>query len=107
MCEVYEKSISLWGMAKTFALAGLRLGWLVCKDKTLRDKMASYKDYLTICSSGPSEILSWIALRHKEKIIAANKSKIEANVKRFSSFCDKHNSVFSFTPPRAGLYRVC
>ncbi len=102
VCEVYERGVSLWGMAKTFALAGLRLGWVVCKDKKLRNEIAGYKDYLTICSSTPSEILSWIALRHCDVIVSANNKMIAENVMLFASFCEKHSSFFSFHPPKAG-----
>jgi len=64
-CEVYEKAISLFGMSKTFGMAGVRLGWVITKDKALYQKMAAFKDYTTICPVGPSELLSLIALRAK------------------------------------------
>ena len=32
VCDLYEKGISLWGLSKSFGLAGLRTGWLVSQD---------------------------------------------------------------------------
>ena len=70
-CEIYEKAVSLFGMSKTFGLAGpASAGWRP-SDGDLLSRMAMLKDYTTICSSAPSEILSIIALRAKDVIIAA------------------------------------
>ncbi len=102
MSEVYSRSLSLWGMAKTFGLAGLRLGWLVIKDSSLMKEVRQYKDYLTICSSGPSEILSWIALDHREPLIKHNTSKIASNRDLFAQFCLRHQDRFQYFQPRAG-----
>lgn len=102
VCEVYERSISLWGMAKTFALAGLRLGWVVCKDRIVMDEMKRFKDYLTICSPSTSEILTLIALRNKGKLIQHNLEKILKNIQLFRSFCDRHPQLIDFAPTKAG-----
>ncbi len=102
LCEVYERSISLWGMAKTFALAGLRLGWIVCKDPVVMDEMKRFKDYLTICSSSTSEILTLIALRNKNKLIQHNLDKIIKNIYLFTTFCDNHRQHLHFSPTKAG-----
>jgi aspartate/methionine/tyrosine aminotransferase len=102
MCEVYERSISLWGMAKTFALAGLRLGWIVCKDPLVMEEMKRFKDYLTICSPSTSEILTLIALRNKSKLIQHNLDKIMKNIQLFKSFSDRHQQHLHFAPTKAG-----
>ena len=102
MCDQYSRGISLGGMAKTYALAGLRLGWIVIRHSALREEVARYKDYLTICSSAPSELLAWIGLNHSELIVQANLAKIKENIIQFKNFCDRHPEVFSFIPPRAG-----
>ncbi len=102
MCEVYERSISLWGMAKTFALAGLRLGWVVCKDAKVMEEMKRFKDYLTICSPSTSEVLTLIVLRNKTKLIQHNLEKINANIQLFTTFCDEHRDHVRFLPTRAG-----
>jgi len=55
MCDVYEKAISLGVMSKSFGLPGLRIGWTATKSKEVMDEMEIFKDYITICNSGPSE----------------------------------------------------
>lgn len=101
-CDVYKKAICLWGTAKTFGLAGLRIGWLVSHDQELLHKIRRYKDYLSICSSAPSEVLTLIAIRHKEKFVEPNLVKIRKNIKLFQTFVDKHSDTFEFIPPKAG-----
>jgi aspartate/methionine/tyrosine aminotransferase len=102
ICEVYERSISLWGMAKTFALAGLRLGWVVCKDVSVMEEMKRFKDYLTICNPSTSEVLALIALRNKRTLIDHNLKKITDNLQLFTAFCEQHPQHFQFAPTRAG-----
>lgn len=101
-CEVYDKAITLFGMSKTFGMAGARIGWLIIKDIELYNKMATFKDYTTICSSAPSEILSLIILRSKDKIIARHIKRIERNLNLLDSFFEKHKNLFSWVKPKAG-----
>jgi aspartate/methionine/tyrosine aminotransferase len=101
-CELYDKAVSLFGMSKTFGLAGARIGWLVTKDKNLYTKMAAFKDYTTICSSAPSEILSIIALRSKEKIIGRHLARIERNLVLLDAFFEEFNDRFEWIKPQAG-----
>ena len=99
--DVYEKGISLWGTSKTFGLAGLRTGWLVTQDKEVLRKIIAFKDYLSICSSAPSEILSIIALNHIEQFLAPNLQKIKRNIQHFQQFAAAHETQLRFVPPKA------
>ncbi len=54
-------------MSKSFALAGLRIGWLATKNNGLFKELAAFKDYTTICSSSPSEILAIMAPGRKRR----------------------------------------
>ncbi|MCK5058434.1 MAG: aminotransferase class I/II-fold pyridoxal phosphate-dependent enzyme [Candidatus Aminicenantes bacterium] len=100
--EIYENGLSLFGMSKTFSLAGLRLGWLVTRNRELLDKLLAFKDYTTICSSAPSEILALMALRARDKIIARNLEIIKNNLSLLDRFFDDHPDVFSWNRPKAG-----
>ena len=102
MCDLYENAISLWGMAKSFGLAGLRIGWVATRNRKLLQDMLDYKDYLTICNNAMSEILSIIALTHKDLFIAPNVKKIKTNIELFSAFVTAHPNFIYCSRPVAG-----
>lgn len=100
--DLYENAISLFGVSKTFSLAGLRIGWLTTQNKELFSKMANFKDYTTICSSAPSEILSVIALRAKDIIIGRHLTRIKRNLTLLDDFFKRRHDLFEWVRPRAG-----
>jgi aspartate/methionine/tyrosine aminotransferase len=102
MCDIYDKGVSLGVMSKSFGLAGLRIGWMVTKDKTLFNRMASFKDFTTICSSGPSEFLTILALRHKDFILERNLGIIHSNLQLLEPFFDRYSDRFRWIRPKAG-----
>lgn len=99
-CDVYERAVSLGTTAKTYGLAGLRIGWLAGHDAALFERLAAFKDYTTICNAGPSELLSALALRHAETLAGRCREIIAGNVKRFDAFARAHE--IEWVPPRAG-----
>lgn len=101
-CDVNDKAVSLGVMSKTFGLAGLRIGWIATKNKAVYDKMASFKDYTTICSSAPSEFLATVALRNKDGLIRRNKKIISDNLEVLDHFFEKHQDIFNWHKPKAG-----
>ena len=102
VCEVYEKGISLSGLSKAFALPGLRIGWLAAQERAWVDRWLAYKDYTTICSSAPSEVLAIIALQAKEQILQRNLQIIQENLKIAQVFFDENADWFQWLPPKAG-----
>ena len=72
--DAFERGISLGVMSKSFAMAGLRIGWLATRDRELLDRCARMKDYTTICSSAPSEILALIGLRARDRVLARSRA---------------------------------
>ena len=79
-CESSPSAVSLGGLAKPFGLAGLRIGWIATRDRGLLRRLAAFKDYLTICSSAPSELLSIAALRARDRVLARNRSIAISNL---------------------------
>ncbi len=101
-CDLYDKGVSLGVMSKTLGLPGLRIGWICTKDIQLLNSMASFKDFTTICNSAPSEFLSILALKHKDKSIKRNKEIIRKNLVLLDDFFDRNKRIFSWVRPKAG-----
>jgi aspartate/methionine/tyrosine aminotransferase len=97
-----ELGISLSGLSKSFGLPGLRIGWLATRQSRLIDAFSRLRDYTTLCSSAPSEILAIGALRAKERIIARSRGIIKRNLTLAGEFFDRHGDLFTWIPPRAG-----
>jgi len=100
--DIYENGISLSGMSKSFALPGLRIGWLGTQNKSWIRKIIEFKDYTTICPPAPSEILALIALRNKEQILDRNLTIIKNNLVILETFIDKYSAIFKWNKPKAG-----
>lgn len=100
--DLYEKGISLGVMSKAYGLAGLRIGWLASKDHELLAQLMKMKHYTSICSSGPSEFLAEMALRHGSEILSRNKNLIMENIAAADAFFSKYPHIFEFNKPCAG-----
>ena len=100
--ERSERALSLGVMSKTFALAGLRIGWLATRDRALLQRLAAFKDYTTICNSAPSEILALMALRRLERVVARTREIVDANLPLVDEFFERWRGTFEWVRPRGG-----
>jgi aspartate/methionine/tyrosine aminotransferase len=102
VCDIYEKGISLSGLSKSFALPGLRIGWLAAQEQTLIERWLTVRDYTTICNSAPGEILGLIALQNQAWIIRRNLEIIRSNLEYAERFFVEQAGAFSWFKPIAG-----
>jgi aspartate/methionine/tyrosine aminotransferase len=91
VCTLYDKGISLGGVSKSMGLPGLRIGWLATRDDDAMEAMSNLKDYTTISSSRPSEVLAQIALQNRSVIVDHLRQMVLENKSYLKSFvqgCD-------------------
>src|SRR4029077_16471236 len=100
--DATPRGISLGVMSKAYAMAGLRIGWLATRDRELLARVAAFKDYTTICSSAPAEILSIIALRAADRVLARSRAIVAANIDRLDPFFEDWADRFTWVRPRSG-----
>lgn len=99
--EVSPSALSVGVMSKAWGLAGLRVGWLASHDAGLLARIAAAKDYTTICSAAPSEVLALVALRARETVLARNRQIVLNNLPLLDAFFARRPE-FAWTRPRAG-----
>jgi aspartate/methionine/tyrosine aminotransferase len=97
-----ETAVSIGVLSKSFAMAGLRIGWIATRDRALLERCAAFKDYTTICASAPSEILAIIALRSREAVLARSRAIVGANLALLDGFFEAWSDAFAWVRPRGG-----
>jgi aspartate/methionine/tyrosine aminotransferase len=113
IATLYEKGISIGGLSKSYGMAGLRIGWVAMasvkesqSNHDLFNSIADLKHYLSICNSGPSEILGVIALQNTEAIFSRNAKLVSDNLLVLEAFMNKYSKLFSWCG-RKNISGVC
>lgn len=102
IADVYERGLSLNVMSKSYGLPGLRIGWIATSDRDLLCRMERAKHYLSICNSGPSEILAIIALKARQQLLERNRKIINDNLALLGNFFAEFLDIFDWTVPDGG-----
>ncbi|HEX4672088.1 MAG TPA: aminotransferase class I/II-fold pyridoxal phosphate-dependent enzyme [Solirubrobacteraceae bacterium] len=100
-CDIGERAVSLGSISKTYGLPGLRIGWLATRDPEIREVLVTLKDYTTICTSAPSELLVALALRHRHVVAQRNLEIVRRNLPLLDELFKRHASVFRWVRPTA------
>jgi aspartate/methionine/tyrosine aminotransferase len=101
--ELYDRSIIASGLAKSYALPGLRIGWLA-GPKEVIDRAWHHHDYTTICSGLISQYVANIALQpdNRARIFARGRRQLNANLPIIQDWVSDHREQFRLIPPKAG-----
>lgn len=100
--DLYERTVVLSGLSKTYGLPGLRSGWLVVRDAAMRANLLNWKFYTSICPPAPTEFLALAALEVEAAIRTRNVAIIEENLILAEEFFGRWAALFTWRRPRAG-----
>ncbi len=98
--DLYPKAISTGSMSKAFALAGLRLGWIVGPIDVL-DAAERHRDYNTISVGMVDDHLATIALGVADQILDRSRDIVRTNHAIVSDWIASQNAV-TWVPPKGG-----
>jgi aspartate/methionine/tyrosine aminotransferase len=100
--QVYDRALSLGVASKAYGLAGLRIGWMACRDREALARMERVKHYLSICNAAPSELLATIALKARDELLARNRRIVTANLGLLRNFAARHPALIEWYEPDGG-----
>jgi aspartate aminotransferase len=102
---MYERTISLYTFSKTYAMTGLRLGYVAAKDAALRDRM---KKALFYTASNVASVVQFGgigALEGSQSRVAEFRDELQARRDLFYAGIRKNaGDVFSGEPPKGAFY---
>ncbi|RGP72781.1 hypothetical protein FSPOR_2528 [Fusarium sporotrichioides] len=100
----YEKSIVTGSMSKGYALAGIRVGWIASKDKSIISTIMAARDYTTISVSQIDDQIARYALSPavKPSLVDRNLALARTNSRLVKEFIEGYKSVCSWVEPTAG-----
>lgn len=100
----YDKVVSTSSMSKAWSLAGIRVGWIASRDKSIIEAVAEARDYTTISVSQLDDQIASYALSDEVRpaLIKRNMDLARSNLELLDNFVEKHKSVCRWTKPKAG-----
>jgi aspartate/methionine/tyrosine aminotransferase len=102
---MYERTVSVFTFSKSYAMTGLRLGYVAARDAVLRERM---KKALFYTASNVSSVIQYGgigALEGSQEHLAAFRQELEARRDLFYAGIKAHAAdVFSGAPPRGAFY---
>ena len=102
---MYERTISLYTFSKTYAMTGLRLGYVAAQDARLRDRM---KKALFYTASNVTSVVQFGgvgALEGSQAAVSAFRTELQARRDLFyEGIRAGAGEVFSGEPPRGAFY---
>ena len=100
----YERTVVTGSMSKAWALAGIRLGWLASRDRTIIEATASARDYTTISVSQLDDQVAAYALSDdvRPNLLARNLALARTNLALVDAFIAAHPTACEWVRPQAG-----
>ncbi|KAK0387166.1 hypothetical protein NLU13_5479 [Sarocladium strictum] len=100
----HKRTVVTGSMSKAFALAGIRLGWVVSPDSSIIEAIAAARDYTTISVSKLDDRVAAYALSPEVQpsLLRRNMELAAHNFKMVKAFVEKYSSVCSWVEPQAG-----
>jgi aspartate/methionine/tyrosine aminotransferase len=102
-CELSPKAVVFGGLAKTYGLPGLRIGWLVCRDPATLRRIESFSMNGNTNLCAPTWLLGSIALEHTAQLLGTNARIARENLAAISAFVERSGGLFCWSKPTSGL----
>ena len=99
----YDRVVITSGLSKAFGMPGLRIGWAVAPEGTIRDIWTRH-DYTTLTPGKVSDELAAVAMEpeRREWILARTRGIMRRQLPPLEDWIHSHDDVFRYARPAAG-----
>lgn len=99
-----DKVISVSSVSKAFGLPGIRIGWIITKNKKIQETFLAAKEQIFLCNSIVDEEIAYQFLKRQSDYLPAIQRKIATNFKTLESWMLQH-PYLEWVRPKGGV--VC
>ncbi len=99
-----DRAISVSSVSKAYGLPGIRMGWLITKDKSLQELFLAAKEQIYLCNSVVDEEIAYHYLLKKEMFIQEIRTHIDLNFSVLENWMTLHSKL-EWVRPAGGV--VC
>jgi aspartate/methionine/tyrosine aminotransferase len=89
--------------SKAFCLSGLRIGWLVDRNRSRMEQYLNARCYFTISNSPITESLAVAAVQHRDRIFSRLRSVAAENLTLLDDFFARQSDVLGWVRPQGGM----
>lgn len=97
-----ERAISVSSMSKTYGLPGIRVGWLICRDKKLMTTFLAAKEQIMLCGSVVDEEIAARYLAGRRARLPAIEREIRAKFAILKDWFERQNDL-EWVEPSGGV----
>ena len=90
-------------LSKAFSIAGVRTGWMIEHDARRRQQYWTARAYFSVSNTTTGEILSEIAVRKRNIVLARTQQSATKNLGLLQRFMAEHDDVLGWIPPQGGM----
>lgn len=100
----YEKTLTTGSMSKAYSLAGIRVGWIACRDKAMLEAIATARDYTTISVSQLDDAVASYTLSASvlHGLLGRNIKLAKTNLTLLEAFVEENKANCSWVKPTGG-----
>lgn len=100
----YEHTIATGSVSKAYSLAGLRVGWIASRNRSLIETCANSRDYTTISVGQIDDAIASFALAPEciHNLLRRNIELARTNLAILEKFIDSHRWACEWIKPKAG-----
>jgi aspartate/methionine/tyrosine aminotransferase len=103
-CDYSDRVISVSSLSKTYGLPGIRIGWILCRNKQLMEGFLAAKEQIHICGSVLDEEVAYRYFLHKDMHFGPIRKDIQEKFRIVRTWMDAQDGL-EWVEPGGGV--VC
>jgi aspartate/methionine/tyrosine aminotransferase len=102
--QLSDRAISVSSLSKAFGLPGIRMGWIICRNRELQDLFLAAKEQIFICNSVVDEEIARRVLVERDTLLLGIRARVGENYRVVSEWMANEQNL-EWIPPQGGV--VC